>query len=316
MSDSVSLGFNSHGKGRVRLVKVIRKKCGGHDVVQLNVEIALQGDNMEQVYLTGDNSTVVATDTCKNTVYCLAKMHDFASIEDFGIILVKHFLTEYPTIVNQVDITIVKDQWQRLTVPSSKGSPAPHKHAFKRVGPQKFFTKVQGTKRPFTQLAVSVSSGFSELEILKTTQSGFVKFHRNRFTSLPDVADRLLGTSATVTWDYAPVAIGGGSFDFNATSATIESALINTFAGPSDVGVYSASVQQTLYDMGKAALLKAPAISRIVLEMPNIHNIPFPLETYGLTNKDHTGNPTIFFPIDEPHGQIRAEIVRKPKSRL
>jgi rRNA processing protein Gar1 len=39
--------------------------------------------------------------------------------------------------------------------------------------------------------------------------------------------------------------------------------------------------------------------------MPNIHNIAFPLEKYGITNKDHTGNPDIFYPIDEPHGMIK-----------
>lgn len=88
----IKLGFNTHGKGRVRLVKVIRKADGTHDVQQLSVQILLEGDNMEKVFTTGDNSPVVATDTCKNTVYCLAKLHDFNSIEEFGIILCNHFL--------------------------------------------------------------------------------------------------------------------------------------------------------------------------------------------------------------------------------
>jgi hypothetical protein len=39
--------------------------------------------------------------------------------------------------------------------------------------------------------------------------------------------------------------------------------------------------------------------------MPNIHNLAFPLEKYGMKNADHTGNPTIFYPIDEPHGMIK-----------
>lgn len=45
--------------------------------------------------------------------------------------------------------------------------------------------------------------------------------------------------------------------------------------------------------------------------MPNIHNIPFPLENYGLKNKDATGSPTIFYPIDEPHGMIKVR--RRPR---
>ena len=46
------------------------------------------------------------------------------------------------------------------------------------------------------------------------------------------------------------------------------------------------------------------------LLMPNIHNIPFPLQTYSIANKDSTGAPFIFFPIDEPHGSIRAAVER------
>jgi hypothetical protein len=42
--------------------------------------------------------------------------------------------------------------------------------------------------------------------------------------------------------------------------------------------------------------------------MPNIHNLAFPLEKYGMKNADHTGNPTIFYPIDEPHGMIKVGI--------
>ena len=93
---------------------------------------------------------------------------------------------------------------------------------------------------------------------------------------------------------------------------------MQAFAGPSDKGVYSASVQQTLYDMGKAVIEKEPLLDQIVLEMPNIHNIPFPLENYGLKNKDHSGSPTIFFPIDEPHGMIKVctLIAYKCKTKL
>ena len=80
---------------------------------------------------------------------------------------------------------------------------------------------------------------------------------------------------------------------------------MSTFAGPADVGVFSPSVQMTLYEMGRSALQVQPAIDRITLYMPNLHFIPFPLEKLGLTNKDHSGLPDIFFPIDEPHGMIK-----------
>jgi urate oxidase len=91
----------------------------------------------------------------------------------------------------------------------------------------------------------------------------------------------LLGTSVTSYWDFAAKVLEkSAALDFNKIRTTIEQSLVNTFAGPSDKGVYSPSVQKTLYEMGKAALLataKPPVIDRITLEMPNIHNITFPL---------------------------------------
>jgi len=307
---SVSLGYNAHGKGRVRLVKVARKPDGRHEVIQVSVQILLEGDHMENVYTTGDNSPVVATDTCKNTVYCLAKMHDFKSIEEFGLILVRHFMSEYPQIVNRVSVELIKDKWERLaTAPDSLGRVTPHKHTFLRIGPQKPYTKVQGEKRPGMPTAkLTMQSGFRNLDILKTTQSGFVGFHRNKFTSLPEVDDRLLGTSISAEWTFADSAVAATGTDFNQVATAVEKELINTFAGPADVGVYSSSVQQTLYDMGKSAVLKVQAISNIRLEMPNIHNIPFNLEPYGFPKE--AGPPTIFFPIDEPHGMIAAVVER------
>ena len=51
------------------------------------------------------------------------------------------------------------------------------------------------------------------------------------------------------------------------------------------IGIYSKSVQETLYYMAISALKKESQIDKIVIQMPNIHNIPFPLENYGLSNK-------------------------------
>jgi urate oxidase len=46
-------------------------------------------------------------------------------------------------------------------------------------------------------------------------------------------------------------------------SAAMEQALVYTFAGPSDKGVYSKSVQQTLYQMAAAALKADAAIDQV-----------------------------------------------------
>lgn len=197
------------------MVKINRHPDGRQEIQQMTVQILLEGDNMEDSFTHGNNKNIVPTDTCKNTVYCVASKHDFKSIEEFGIILTKHFLSTYPAIVNKVSITITRDIWERLTVPDSRGKLAEHKHAFKRLGPQKPYTVVVGEQRPLSPLSLQVTSGFKSLEILKTTQSGFVDFHKCPYTSLPEVTDRLVGTSADAEWTYSPSVVMQGKIDYN-----------------------------------------------------------------------------------------------------
>jgi len=311
------------------LVKVTRGDKNDrnmHYVEQLSVKILLENFSAEDVaadsrlrcaepvYQNGDNSIVIATDTCKNTVYCVASTNEFGSIEEFGILIGKHFMKEYPTIVKSINIEILQDVWQRLEGKDSSGRVAPHKHAFQRVGPCKPYTVVtvsqQLGKSSPPPLSVSVKSGLRSLELLKTAQSGFSGFYRDRYTSLGESADRLLGTSLSAEWTFPP---SPKALPYLAIRKAAVQALVNTFCGPSDRGEFSPSVQQTLYKMGEAVLTACPAVSAVRLLMPNIHNIPFPLDPYGLTNADRTGSPFIFFPIDEPHGSIQAEVQRKPR---
>ena len=40
------------------------------------------------------------------------------------------------------------------------------------------------------------------------------------------------------------------------------------------------------------------------------------LSKLKLQNKDHTGSPDVFVPMDEPHGMIQAVVERTKTSRL
>jgi urate oxidase len=68
---------------------------------------------------------------------------------------------------------------------------------------------------------------------------------------------------------------------------------------------YSASVQDSLYRMGEAALAAVPEISEISMACPNIHFILMNLKAFGLEN-----NNDVFLPTDEPHGQIECTVGR------
>ena len=53
--------------------------------------------------------------------------------------------------------------------------------------------------------AWSVTSGVDGLMILKTTKSAFTGYIKDKLTTLKPATDRIFGTCATVTWDYAAV---------------------------------------------------------------------------------------------------------------
>ena len=121
-------------------------------------------------------------------------------------------------------------------------------------------------------------------------QSAFTGYIKDKLTTLKPATDRIFGTRATVTWDYASAAP-----DFAQVRARIVAALLKEFAAH-----HSMSVQHTLFDMGKAALAAAPEIARIMLTMPNLHHLLADLSPFGQDNPNH-----IFVPIDEPTVTLR-----------
>ncbi|KAL4568548.1 hypothetical protein LXL04_024162 [Taraxacum kok-saghyz] len=89
----------------------------------------------------------------------------------------------------------------------------------------------------------------------------------------------------------------------------VKKVLVDSFFGPPKQGVYSPSIQATLYDMAKVVLARFPDVSSILLKMPNIHFLPVNLSSK--TNpvivkfEDH-----VYLPTDEPHGSIEASLSR------
>ncbi|KAF0696882.1 hypothetical protein As57867_012335, partial [Aphanomyces stellatus] len=121
-----------HGKGRVRLLKVTRFP-EKHVVSEITAEILVEGPDQTS-FTVGDNAAVLPTDTIKNTVHALAKKHDYGSIEDFAIILAKHYVQAHPSVIQYAKVKLVEVQWDRIINKDSKGELKPHHHAFVQGG--------------------------------------------------------------------------------------------------------------------------------------------------------------------------------------
>jgi urate oxidase len=277
------LGENRYGKSRVRVMKVVRHATH-HAMKEWNVRVLLHGD-FETCFTEGDNSRILPTDTMKNTVYYLARESQTATLEEFAIELVDYLLANNPQ-VTQASTEIEEKSWKQVLVDG-----APHATTYQLTGPEMQTASVIRARSG----AVKIASGIDGLVILKTTNSAFTGYIKDKLTTLPESTDRIFATRATATWEYSEAPP-----DFQAPRDAALAAMLRTFADHN-----SLSVQHTLYDMGAAALAAVPQMARIQLTMPNLHCLLVDLNRFGQQNPNQ-----IFVPTDEPSGYIEAVIER------
>ncbi|KAJ0101076.1 hypothetical protein Patl1_05846 [Pistacia atlantica] len=306
-------GFNlkqRHGKARVRVARVWKGKDGRDSMVEWNVSISLLSKCIN-AYLDGDNSDIVATDTMKNTVYAKAKKcSEQLSVEELCCatcqtlhIFLSSVLFSFLQVTGAI-INIVEKPWERVHVAGQ-----PHEHGFK-LGSEKHTTEVILHENG----ALKITSGVQGLALLKTTKSGFEGFIRDKYTALPDTRERMLATEVTGTWRYwypSAFKLPENPLYFTERYLDVKKVLMDTFFGHPKAGVYSPSVQSTLYDMAKAVLSSFSNISSVELKMPNIHFLPV-----NLSNRDKSTivkfKDDVYLPTDEPHGSIEASLSRIP----
>ncbi len=274
------LSWNRYGKCHVRLVKV-RRSHDSHEIVDATLDVQLEGA-FAPVYIDGDNTGCLATDTMKNTVYALARHDRLDHIERFALRLADHFAAK--PLVSRVAISALEHHWSRVSV-----NGRPHPHAFTQTGGEHWTTKVtrdaDGTR---------IASGLTNLNVLKTSDSAFAGFPRDELTTLAEADDRILATSVTATWTYRR-----GTTDFGVRER-IRAVLLETFAAH-----VSRSVQDTLYAMATAALEACGELTHITISLPNRHHLLVDLKPFGLDNPND-----VFVATDEPYGLIEATVKR------
>lgn len=284
---SVSLGANKYGKAENRVVRIYRD-TPRHQIVDLNVTSQLRGEDLLDSYLTGNNELVVATDTQKNTIFAFAKEHGIASAEEFLLKLSEHFVSEFAWI--QGGLWQAEEYaWERISVDGHE-----HDHSFVRGG--------HGTRLATVQVAegaTHVTGGIKDLVVLKSTGSEFAGFPRDKYTTLVETDDRIMATSVTGRWRFLPEAVEAG-IDYNGLYSEVSEILLATFAS-----VHSLALQQTLFEMGKAAIAARPEIAEVKFVMPNKHHFAYDLSPFGLENPNE-----VFYAADRPYGLIEGTILR------
>ena len=286
MNSRIILGQNQYGKAEVRVVKITRD-TERHEIEDLNVTSELRGD-FAAAHLAGDNSHVVATDTQKNTIYAFAR-EGIGSPEAFLLRLGEHFTSSFDW-VSGGRWEAESYHWDRI-----QAHGAAHDHSFVRSG-QEVRTAVlvrDGADR-------HLMAGLKDLTVLKSTQSGFAGFPRDKYTTLPETADRILATDVSARWRFK-TGTDFSSLDFNKSYGDVKALLLEAFTEK-----YSHALQQTLFDMGTKVLEAHGEIEEIKFSMPNKHHFLVDLSPFDLDNPNE-----VFFAADRPYGLIEATVQRE-----
>jgi urate oxidase len=268
----IVLGDNRYGKAETRLLRVTRRGAI-HEVRELTVSTALTGE-FETVHRSGDNSAVLPTDSQKNAVYAFAADEALGEIEDFALRLARHFAVSSPA-ARRATVHVDEHAWERIDE---------HPHAFVRPGAE----RRQATAIADANGTAWVMAGLTDLLVLKSTGSEFKGFLRDRYTTLQETDDRILATAIAARWRLATLDV-----DWSTSFHEARAALLRAFAER-----YSRSLQQTLFDMGRAVLDDRPEIAEIHLSLPNKHHFAV------------DGGDEVFQIADRPYGLIEGTVRR------
>lgn len=285
---AIVLGPHQYGKAETRVVRICRD-TDRHEIRDLNVSTALYGD-FDAAYLTGDQASVLPTDTQKNTCFAYAKSAGVGEIEDYALSLAGHFVDDVPT-VHRAQVEVDEYRWERVRVGGAE-----HPHTFVRAGHEiRTVTVTIDGERAVKKRKEWVISGIRDLVVLKSTGSEFSGFLRDRYTTLAEATDRILATSLTARWRYRTTDVV-----WDETFGQVRQILLDRFAL-----VHSLALQQTLWEMGSAVLAAREDIAEIRLSAPNKHHFLVDLAPFGLDNPGE-----VFHAADPPYGLIQCAVQR------
>jgi urate oxidase len=211
------------------------------------VTVDVFGDNFLPAYTDGDNSNVVPTDTMKNFVYAGTLDYPGETHEGLAAHLAQRLLASY-------------EQMLRVRVRCSELPFIQHTERLLSQSRDDHGLVVLEADRSGV---LDLECGRHGLRLLKLTGSAFAGFPRDRFTTLPERADRPLFIYLDVGWRYADPDAALSGTDL-VPSAVVAEQVRNTFDG-----FVSLSIQHLVHEIGQRLLERFPSLSEVSFEAQN-----------------------------------------------
>eukprot|EP00586_Coscinodiscus_wailesii_P009844 CAMPEP_0172513202 /NCGR_PEP_ID=MMETSP1066-20121228/250479_1 /TAXON_ID=671091 /ORGANISM="Coscinodiscus wailesii, Strain CCMP2513" /LENGTH=207 /DNA_ID=CAMNT_0013293359 /DNA_START=501 /DNA_END=1124 /DNA_ORIENTATION=+ len=201
-------------------------------------------------------------------------------------------------------------KWKRVTTVDSN---RPHPHGFEKSSPEVYqaHVRIDRDNDGKKMIPPVVTSSIKNLTVLKTAQSGFENYHFDKYTLLKPTSQRCMATEMECTWKYVE-GVHGTAIDYNAIREHLREQIIKGYYGSHETGVYSVSLQATIYDIACLILQDLPMIASVKIFTPNLHYLPMlALEKLGEKFGDD-----VLIPTDEPSGIISCTVNQNEAKRM
>ncbi len=241
---------NYYGKGDVtvyRLNRDGRAPDGCCPVFGANVVMLLYGDAFWPTYTTGDNSSLIATDSMKNFIQRETLNFGGYDLESYCRFLSEKFLATYPQTEG------IQVSAEEIPYRSIGGSNV----AFAPGGPDRANAQLELTRDGKT----FVKSGIQGFKLLRLGGSAFHGFVRDQYTTLPDIMNRPLHMWLDLDWTYESL---DAAFSAGSVTARVRKMVHDIFHG-----FESGSIQQVIYQLGTQMLGQICEIAEVRLEANN-----------------------------------------------
>src|SRR5699024_7385344 len=125
------------------------------------------------------------------------------------------------------------------------------------------------------------------------TESGFVGYPKDKYTTLPETDDRILATDIATRWIY-----NSTDLDFESVYTRVKEIILDSFTDH-----FSHALQHTLYQMGEKVIEAVPEIDEISIYCANKHIHVYdnkrsarenPNEFCNVTDRQYGPNDAIF----------------------
>jgi urate oxidase len=241
---------NYYGKGDVIAYRLHRDGAAPDDqspVFGASVKMLLYGDAFWPTYTTGDNTSLIATDSMKNFIQRETMNYTGPDLEAYCRFLGTKFLGLYPQ-VEGLQISAVEIPYAPLQTKSAAFSPS---------GPECLISRYEADRAG----TVEVVSGIRGFRLLRLGGSAFHGFVRDEYTTLPDIKNRPLRMALDLEWSYTSIEAAFSGGKVSAAARRIVHQVFQEFE--------SGSIQEVIYQIGTKMLADIPAIAEVHLEAEN-----------------------------------------------